>query len=793
MDSATWAAAIATCALVLGWWPGRVLGGMRSRQLLALLGGACLLPICLPDYLLYWSWWQAWPIDSALHRWAVAGDQMHIVRGVTLLLGLVCWCWPIAAWMVAASGASPERVDLLSIETRSRVRRNLLLARENRSALAVAWIILFALVFNHTTSFDLAQVRTLGYELRAMLTEGSSLREVVAGAWPGVAVTVVAGLIVGVYLVGRGDPTGDGGRSRPTRLSVAAALAVVICCAVAPIALLWKDSLDPESLIALRAGYSRAAINTAVTAAIAGGISAVVAVGFAAGLSDGRRFVRIAAGALCALALAPALLPAAAVAASFEAAYNVPFPSNLISNLPFRFDEEIYRTGTIIVLGHLARFGFVAVLLGWWLVRSEDPVMRDVRNLEGSGTIAGLWRACGRRWGGAGVATFAIVFALSVGEVGLTALIQPPGFDAVSAILLNNMHYQRDDLVLVMGRALTVIGATAAVVAVLFTLPRPRTRRYSGSRATAASWLAAGCALLLLGCEEPGKHDGENVRAGHAHFGEPGRSVGQFVYPRAMDLDPDRGFLFVIDRSGRMQRFGLDGVFQKQWLLPKYDNGYPTGITIAPDGRIFVADTHEHCISVFTADGALLEQFGEFGTGQGQFVFPSDVAFGPGGRVYVSEFGDNDRIQVFEPDWTFVRQFGRFGSAPGELNRPQSMSFNSAKTELFVADACNHRIQVFDVEGNLLRVFGSAGTETGKFRYPYGVVHLSDDTIAVTEFGNHRVQILDRDGNVHSSIGSPGEGEGQLLAPWTSAPHGNELYVLDSRNSRVQVFDLSGD
>ena len=42
------------------------------------------------------------------------------------------------------------------------------------------------------------------------------------------------------------------------------------------------------------------------------------------------------------------------------------------------------------------------------------------------------------------------------------------------------------------------------------------------------------------------------------------------------------------------------------------------------------------------------------GTGPGQFIYPTDVAFDAKGHVFVSEYGDNDRIQVFEPDGKFL-------------------------------------------------------------------------------------------------------------------------------------------
>jgi DNA-binding beta-propeller fold protein YncE len=271
-------------------------------------------------------------------------------------------------------------------------------------------------------------------------------------------------------------------------------------------------------------------------------------------------------------------------------------------------------------------------------------------------------------------------------------------------------------------------------------------------------------------------------------FGVAGPSMGQFDYPRALATDVQRQLLYVIDKTSRVQRFGFDGVPQMQWTMPAKENGKPTGVSVSPDGRIFVADTHYFRVIAYDADGNELLRFGEYGTKPGQFIYLTDIAFGPEGKLYVSEYGGNDRVQVFSPQGEPLFSFGTFGSRAGQFIRPQALVFNAAKSELYIADACNHRIVVVDPNGTFIRSFGKAGQGVGELSYPYSVELMNDGTLLVAEFGNNRVQQFDREGHSIGLFGRLGRDKGELQYPWAVAAADDSVFVLDSGNNRVQVI-----
>ena len=97
-----------------------------------------------------------------------------------------------------------------------------------------------------------------------------------------------------------------------------------------------------------------------------------------------------------------------------------------------------------------------------------------------------------------------------------------------------------------------------------------------------------------------------------------------------------------------------------------------------------------------TAGSRFAFEIGSYGSGPGEFRWPDNVAFGPGGIVAVSDWGNN-RVSVFHPNGTFAYAFGSSGHGPGEFNRPFGIAFGPNGL-LAVTDVGNHRVQFFYLE-----------------------------------------------------------------------------------------------
>jgi DNA-binding beta-propeller fold protein YncE len=210
-------------------------------------------------------------------------------------------------------------------------------------------------------------------------------------------------------------------------------------------------------------------------------------------------------------------------------------------------------------------------------------------------------------------------------------------------------------------------------------------------------------------------------------------------------------------------------------------------LSIDHRGRLMVADTHYYRVLFYSPEGELVEQLGGVhGQSPGEFGLVTDAVEDSSGNLYVSEYGEYDRIQKFSADRKFLLQWGGHGDEPGHFMRPQSMAIDE-QDNVWVADACNHRIQVFDGEGRVLDIWGEEGSEPGQLYYPYGVVFDDAGHLYVCEWGNNRVQKFSRSGESLGSWGHRGRQPGELDQPWALVRDSQgRIDVLDTMNHRVQ-------
>ncbi|WP_424358551.1 OmpL47-type beta-barrel domain-containing protein [Methanocella sp. MCL-LM] len=90
--------------------------------------------------------------------------------------------------------------------------------------------------------------------------------------------------------------------------------------------------------------------------------------------------------------------------------------------------------------------------------------------------------------------------------------------------------------------------------------------------------------------------------------------------------------------------------------------------------------------------------------------------------------------------------------------------------------------------------FGTRGWENGQLMYPFGITINSTGYIYVTDTNNGRVQVFDSNGNYLDEFGTYGTGDSQFLnALGVAVNSTGRAYVVDADSHSVKVFDSNGN
>ena len=291
-------------------------------------------------------------------------------------------------------------------------------------------------------------------------------------------------------------------------------------------------------------------------------------------------------------------------------------------------------------------------------------------------------------------------------------------------------------------------------------------------------------------------------------IGGPGSAPGQLSGPRGIAIAPN-GELYVADAMNhRVQRFSADGLLIGEWgsfaaapdggSAPPGTFNEPWDVAVGPDGSVYVADTWNHRVQRFTAEGEYLTSFGSFGqTGEPTaFWGPRALAIDGDGRLFVSDTG-NKRISIFDAEGNPIGQFGGFGLQLGGLDEPVGIDVD-AQGRVYVADTWNQRIQVFEElgEGDFVAVAewpvdGWLGQSLENKPY-LGVGENGD--VCVSDPEGYRILCFDSEGEFTMGWGSFGGGDAQFGLPVGLAfTDAGVIWVADGANDRVMRFELPGE
>ena len=223
----------------------------------------------------------------------------------------------------------------------------------------------------------------------------------------------------------------------------------------------------------------------------------------------------------------------------------------------------------------------------------------------------------------------------------------------------------------------------------------------------------------------------------------------------------------------------------------------PVSLALGSEGLIYVINRPSTArpegvrITICTFDEDYVTEFGSYGEGNGQFIWPAAIAIDSQENLYVSDEW-LDRITVFTKDGEFIQKWGNAGTGDGQLVKPSGLAFDS-QDHLYVADSWNHRVQKFTNDGQYLGQFGTYGHGEAELNLPWGVGLDKGDLVYVADWKNDRVVQFGPDMEFLASFGGSGREVGQFNRPTAVCVDGDgDIYVTDWNNHRVQVLAPDG-
>jgi DNA-binding beta-propeller fold protein YncE len=260
---------------------------------------------------------------------------------------------------------------------------------------------------------------------------------------------------------------------------------------------------------------------------------------------------------------------------------------------------------------------------------------------------------------------------------------------------------------------------------------------------------------------------------------------GDFREPRGIAVDRAHGEVWVADtRNHLLGVFTPDGV-PVFAAPPSRHVREPGRVAVDARGRLLVLDNDRSRIKVLSYRGEYLSDLDLPGI-KGQPTFGA-LAVDGDGNLYVGE-NESGQVLVYSPELKLRFRFGARGDEEGQFQSIAGIACDARW--IYVVDHQVTAVQVFDRRGNFVRGWGKHDMGAQNFSLPEAVAVDSKGRVVVVDALRHEIKFFDADGRFLDRFGGLGSRPGQVAYPSDVAiDEKDRLYVVEKGNGRVQVFE----
>lgn len=259
--------------------------------------------------------------------------------------------------------------------------------------------------------------------------------------------------------------------------------------------------------------------------------------------------------------------------------------------------------------------------------------------------------------------------------------------------------------------------------------------------------------------------------------------LANYVWPRPPQEAKIKLVDYVITDLDIRKRTQLEELFGDEAY---FGFGKPHGIAVDKNGTIYVSDTLKRDVTILNIkEHSITSLFNPYG-----FQTPMGIAVDDKhGLIAVADAGGGKVFIFNSKDYSIKIMIGQ----KGEFSSPIGVAIDPERGILYVSDGKKHEITSYTLDGEFISKIAGAGGAVGNVYFPAQLSVDKDGLLYVVDTMNTRIQIFDPKGGPARAFGEHGDRPGMFARPkGVAVASDGKIFVTDAAFGNFQIFDPEG-